>query len=162
MRIERKSRCPISAVDRDFVLNEEGECMKTFKLKTLSIIESVKDDILEHDIELLDGLIINREDEHDRWVIEAYIEQQYMDLFKRLEREREEIMLEVKITKKSNPPATFITSIIGINTIGDQMNVLFMGKIVDQRQSKIEETLRTLIQKGYQGEELLDRFKQLI
>ncbi|HLR80365.1 MAG TPA: YwpF family protein [Bacillota bacterium] len=136
--------------------------MKTFKLKTLSIIESVKDDILEHDIELLDGLIINREDEHDRWVIEAYIEQQYMDLFKRLEREREEIMLEVKITKKSNPPATFITSIIGINTIGDQMNVLFMGKIVDQRQSKIEETLRTLIQKGYQGEELLDRFKQLI
>src|SRR5699024_12551418 len=86
----------------------------------------------------------------------------FRSLFKRLEREREEIMLEVKITKKSNPPATFITSIIGINTIGDQMNVLFMGKIVDQRQSKIEETLRTLIQKGYQGEELLDRFKQLI
>ena len=29
-------------------------------------------------------------------------------LFKRLEREREEIMLEVKITKKSNPPAMII------------------------------------------------------
>ncbi|HEX6595186.1 MAG TPA: YwpF family protein [Bacillota bacterium] len=136
--------------------------MKTFKLKSLRIIESIKAEIIEHDIELLDGLIINREDEHDRWLVEAYVDQQYMDLFKRLQREREEIMIEVKITKKSNLPATFITSIIGINTIGERMNVLFMGKIVDQRKSKIEKMLRSLITKGYQGEELLEKFKQLI
>src|SRR5699024_11324326 len=95
-------------------------------------------------------------------VNKVMIENKNNNKYKRQESKKKKIILELKITKKSNPTATFITSIIGINTIDDQMNVLFMGKIVDQRQSKIEETLRTLIQKGYQGEELLDRFKQLI
>ena len=136
--------------------------MKTFKLKALRIIESVHNNIKVHNINLIDGLTINREDEQNRWVIEAYISRDYMELFKRLHKEREEIMVEANITKESNEPATFITSIIGLNEIGDQMNVLLIGTIVDRRKNKIEEMLRFLVNKGYQGEELLGKFKEML
>lgn len=136
--------------------------MKTFKLNSLAILESCEDQIKEHPIKLIDGLIINREDEDGRWLTEAYIEKKYKDLFQRLRDSHEEIMIEVKITKESNDPATFITSIIGINDIGEAINVLLIGKMVDKRQGFIEDLLSDLIAGGYQGEELLERFKELV
>ncbi|WP_284139293.1 YwpF family protein [Virgibacillus sp. LDC-1] len=136
--------------------------MKTFKLKSLKIKESVKDELFHHDIELMDGLIINREDEKNRWITEAYMDKRYYDLIHRLREERDELMIEVKITKESNSPATFISKIISINDIGEHINVLFMGTIIDQRIQNIEQMLRDLINQGYHGEELLTQFKALI
>ncbi|MFD2043923.1 YwpF-like family protein [Ornithinibacillus salinisoli] len=136
--------------------------MKTFKLQSLQIIENVADEIVKHPVPLHDGLIINREDEANRWLIEAYVEATYKDFFTELSNNNEEIMVEVVITKEDNAPATFITSIIGINDIGGHINVLFLGNIVDKQKSKIEEMLSDLIDKGYQGEELLTTFKKLI
>lgn len=138
--------------------------MKTFKLKALEVIES-KDsdkDILQYQIPLLEGLIINREDEDNQWVIEAYVDSTYNNFFTRLKETREEIMVQVKITKQSNAPATFITSIIGINDVGDNMNVLFMGTIVDKQREIVLDMLKKLIDQGYHGEDLLDEFKGLI
>jgi hypothetical protein len=136
--------------------------MKTFKLKSLEIIENQGENIHEKIIPLIDGLIINREDEENQWIIEAYVEQEHLYYFEQLREENDEIMIRVKITKESNDPAIFITSIIGLNRIGTQMNVLFKGNILDQRNSKIEQMLKTLIEEEYQGEELLAKFKQLI
>lgn len=136
--------------------------MKTFKLKCLEIIEDKNEDIILNDIPLLDGLTINREDEENTWVIEAYTEQTYMEFFKKLKKENDEVLIQVKITKESNDPATFLTSIIGINEIGSQMNVLFSGIIVDKQKSKIQEMLTTLVEEGYQGESLLEKFKELL
>src|SRR5699024_288301 len=136
--------------------------MKTFKLKSLHILEGRENEIKEHPIELLDGLIINREDEKGQWLVEAFIEQDYEELFRCLERTNEEIMIEVKITKESNDPATFITTIIGINEIGDCMNVLLIGTMVDKRKHIIEDLLRDLIADGYKGKELLERFKERV
>ena len=136
--------------------------MKTFKLKSLEIIENKDEDIYQNFIPLIDGLIINREDEDKQWVIEAYTEQSYLDYFKKLQEEKEEIMIRVKITIESNDPAIFITSIIGINEIGTQMNVLFKGVILDQRNSEIEKILKSLIDEDYHGEELLCKFKKLL
>jgi|SRR5699024_7516178 len=138
--------------------------MKTFKLKALEVIESTDSDkdILQHQIPLLEGLIINREDEKNQWVIEAYVEKEYIDFFTRLKDTRDEIMIQVKITKQSNAPATFITSIIGMNEVGDNMNVLFKGTIVDKQREIVEGMLKKLIDQGYHGEDLLDKFKGLI
>ncbi|MUK90252.1 hypothetical protein GMD78_17910 [Ornithinibacillus sp. L9] len=137
--------------------------MKTFKLQALQILENEYEELVKKSITLYDGLIINREDEQNRWVIEAYVQSDYKDYFTNLRDKNEEIMVEVVITKESNDPATFITSIIGINDIGgERINVLFMGTIIDKRKSKIEEMLRKLIDEGYQGEELLEKFKELI
>jgi len=136
--------------------------MKTFKLKALEIIEDNDQDIIGKKIPLQDGLIINREDESSTWLIEAYINESYSDYFELLREEKDKVMVQVKITKKSNAPATFITSIYDINKIGYKMNVLFLGKIIDRRKDHIHEMLNKLITKGYQGDELLAKFKELI
>lgn len=112
-------------------------------------------------IDLIDGLVINREDKYG-WLIEAYTEKKYVNYFKSIEH-LDEIMIKVKITREENDPAFFITKIIDINEISDKtINVLFQGKVVDHRKSRIEEMLQTIIEQGYQGESLLKRFKELI
>lgn len=112
-------------------------------------------------IDLIDGLVINREDKYG-WLIEAYTEKKYLDYFKSIEH-LDEIMIKVKITREENDPAFFITKIIDINEISEKtINVLFQGKVVDHRKSRIEEMLQTIIEQGYQGESLLKRFKELI
>lgn len=139
-----------------------GTEMKTFKLKSLRILQGGENEIKKHAIELVDGLIINREDEQGQWLIEAYLHQQQKPFLKAIQQADEEIMIEVKITTKSNDPVTFITKMIGLNDIGDDMNVLFLGKMVDKQKSIIEGILSELIAEGYQGEELLERFKKRI
>lgn len=106
--------------------------MKTFKLKSLIICFQSDDQFIQQDIPLIDGLIIDREDDHQQWVIEAYINQSYKNFFTLLRREQSKLILQVKITKETNDPAFFLCNIIGINDIGDNMNVLFKGTIIDQ------------------------------
>lgn len=136
--------------------------MKTFKLKTLHILDDKERDIIGKKIPLQDGLIINREDEDSTWLIEAYINKSYFDYFALLKEEKDDITIEVKITKESNAPATFITSIYDINKIGDKMNVLFLGRIIDRRKDRLKEMLNELLAEGYEGEELVSEFKKLI
>ncbi|MFC2950282.1 YwpF family protein [Virgibacillus sediminis] len=133
--------------------------MKTFKLKSLEIMKHEADDIVQDEISLLDGLIINREDAKNRWLIELYTDQSYLDFFKSLYEADEEIIVQGKITKETNQPATFIASVIAVNEISDNMNVLLMGKIVDRQKNKIDEILTLLVNEGYEGEELLRKFK---
>lgn len=133
--------------------------MKTFKLKALKIIENKDQDIVEKVIPLHDGLIIDREDDENQWVIEAYFADTYWDYFNHLKEQNAEVMIQVKITKKSNEPASFITSIIGMNDIGSRMNILFKGVIMDHPKSEIEVRLKALIEAGHQGSQLLSELK---
>lgn len=135
--------------------------MKTFKLKELVIVGNEEDEARSKEIPLFDGLVINREDSLG-WLIEAYIDKTYTDFLQSLQ-SREEIMLQVKITRKDNDPAFFITKVLAINDINEKrINVLFQGKVIDHRKSRIEEMLRMIIEEGYQGESLLKKFKELI
>lgn len=127
----------------------------------MEILEQEGEEIKKHSIELKDGLIINREDERNQWTIEAYVDHSYLSLFNRMKEIRDEIMIQVKITKESNDYATFITSIVSINEIGSDMNVLFLGTIIDRQKSKIEEMLVKLVEQGYEGKNLIKKFKEL-
>lgn len=135
--------------------------IKTFKLKGLEIMEDKDNEIARKRISLIDGLVINREDPNG-WLIEAYMEDGFKEYFDGIHGVKE-LMIQVKITRKENDPAFFITEIVSINEIGDQtINVLFKGKVVDHRKSRIEEMLKMIIEEGYQGESLLKKFKELI
>ncbi|MFZ3579659.1 YwpF-like family protein [Virgibacillus sp. DJP39] len=136
--------------------------MKTFKLYSLEFVENKGDEIFQREIPLIDGLIINREDEQNQWVIEAYMEKENQDLFHNIQQKRDTVMLQAKITKETNTPATFITSIVSINDIGEGINVIFIGTIVDQRKGIVKDMLKKLIEDGYQGESLYKKFKELI
>ncbi|WP_026570533.1 MULTISPECIES: YwpF-like family protein [Sediminibacillus] len=136
--------------------------MKTFKLISLDVLEDQHEEIRPRNIPLLDGLIINREDDQNRWLLEAYLDKSYESYFHALKEENEQVMLQGKITKESNQPATFMASITDINTIGEHINVLFLSTLVDRKKGEIERTLKTLIEEGYQGDELLDEFKDRV
>lgn len=133
--------------------------MKTFELKYLNVILNKSDEIIDHEIPLLDGLIINREDESNRWVLEALIEKKYWHFFEKLKEQKEDIIVQVKITTETNEPASLITNILSLNELEEEMNVLFMGTIIDEEKNKIEKILKELIDQGFSGEELLDKFK---
>lgn len=135
--------------------------MKTFKIKSLTIMAHEDDDIIKKEITLKDGIVINREDIHG-WLIEAFIDKNYLEYFKSIQRTKE-LMIQVKITREENDPAFFITKITSLNEINqDNINVIFEGKIVDHVKSNIEEMLKAIIEEGYQGESLLKKFKELI
>ena len=135
--------------------------MKTFKLKELEIMANDEDGIEQKKISLYDGLVINREDELG-WLIEAYIDKKYKTYLSSL-KDVNELMIQVKITREENDPAFFITKMIDLNDISeDRINVIFQGKVIDHRKSRIEEMLRMIIEEGYQGESLFRKFKELI
>lgn len=135
--------------------------MKTFKLTELKIMAHEADNIVQKEIKLKDGLIINREDEFG-WLIEAFTDRRYYEYFEKLQKTKE-LMIQVKITREENDPAFFITEITSIKKINeDKMNVIFEGKIVDHRKSRIEKMLKSILDEGYQGESLLKKFKELI
>lgn len=136
--------------------------MKTFKLVSLDILEDSEEDIIQRNIPLLDGLIINREDEDNHWVLEAYLDHGYYHYFKELRENNDSLMLQGKITKQSNQPATFMCSILELNEIGEHINVLFLGTLVDRQKGQIEKMLKSLIEEGYQGDELLSEFKERV
>lgn len=136
--------------------------MKTFKLIKLNVMKDQAEDIKKETISLIDGLIINREDENNQWLIEAYLDNQYFDLFQEYHQTKEELVLEAKITKTSNQPAVFLVKVIDINEIEGNFNVLFMGTIVDHRKDQVEQMLRKLIEEGFQGETLLEEFKKRV
>src|SRR5690625_4335965 len=92
----------------------------------------------------------------------VYNDNKYLNYFTTLKKKHDEIIIQVKITKESNSPAIFMTSIIGVNEIGSRMNVLFKGKIIDRHKDEIEEMLGSLITEGYEGEELLMEFKSIM
>lgn len=136
--------------------------MKTFKLIKLNVIHEQDEAFEKKTIPLIDGLIINREDEQNHWLIEAYVGAQQLEYFKGIHEQDEEFVLEAKISKSTNQPAYFLVKLLGLNEIGEGFNVLFLGTIVDYKKEQVEQMLQHLIEEGYQGEELLEMFKRSV
>jgi fatty acid-binding protein DegV len=133
--------------------------VKTFKLKELQIVDYESDTYQIISVPLLDGLIINREDDENQWLVEAYTENKFLELFREYKEKYDELIIHVRITTEHNELATCISSVIGVNEIGDHMNVLFLGKMADQRTTVIEQELKRFIAEGEKGEELLKKLK---
>ncbi len=129
--------------------------MKTFKLISLQII----DDSEAQDITLHDGLIINKEDERNRWLIEAYVGANYQDFFTRLLESERETPAQVVISKKENDPASFTTRVLSVKKIDGRLSVLFEG-FLKRSKNYAELLLSDLIEKGLSGEELLSEFRE--
>lgn len=132
--------------------------MKTFKLISLQVVE---DDSLV-DIDLIDGLIINQENDQNTWMLEAYVNKSYHDYFQKLHDKGEDIIVQVVITKKENSPAAFLTKIFTIKHITDQLSILFEGTLMKTNYDYAEIVLKKLIGQGLTGEELLKEFKKIL
>lgn len=129
--------------------------MKTFKLISLQV---VKDQGLM-DITLDDGLIINKEDEHNHWLIEAYIPNAFYDFFHDALLQKAELIVQVVITKKENQPAPLHVKTITVKKLHRHISVLLEGTIKNKKYNYEELLLNDLIQKGFTGADLLTEFR---
>ena len=132
--------------------------MKTFKLVSLQVVE--EEQLL--DIELVDGLIINQENDQGQWMIEAYMNKSYYDYFQKIAEQAQDLIVQVVITKKANSPAAFQTKIMTIKLLENHISILLQGKLMKTNNDYAVVVLKNLIEKDFAGRELLDEFKNIL
>ncbi|MBL4951747.1 hypothetical protein JK635_05770 [Neobacillus sp. YIM B02564] len=130
--------------------------MKTFKLFSLDVLE----DNQSVEVPLEDGLALNKEDEHNTWLLEAYTHLDLYDFFNKIYSENREIIVEAKITKRENAPAYFQTKICSLLKFEQHISVLLEGHLRRNRSDYSELLLENLLQKGLEGQALLAEFKE--
>ncbi len=130
--------------------------MKTFKLISLQVVEECG----LIDINLEDGLVINKEDKNRTWLLEAYVSGTYEPYFQELIQAGQEVPLQVVITRAENDPAYFQAKSLQMKKLsGGYLSLLFKGGI-NQANTYPEILLKALIEKGLCGQELLKEFKE--
>ncbi|KAA0565901.1 hypothetical protein F0342_04225 [Bacillus sp. CH30_1T] len=130
--------------------------MKTFKVISLQVVEN--DEL--HDFEIVDGLIINKEDGQSTWLVETYLSNEYIEFFQEAQQRKEDLEIQVVISHKANDPAAFMTTIRCIKELDEHISIMFEGKLKKQRNEYAELLLDDLVRKGYSGEELIREFRE--
>ena len=131
--------------------------MKSFRLISLQVFNS--DDELV-DIDLTEGLIINKEDERNHWILEGFIHKDNYSTLLDSIKDQERIKLQAVITKPENSPATFDTELLTIKQVEDYYSVLFEGNIISTQMGYAEMLLEHLLEKGLDTAGLLTEFKE--
>ena len=131
--------------------------MKTFKLISLQITGD--HGLIE--IALEDGLIINKEDEHRTWLLEASVSASYEDYFRSLLEDEKFLTLQLVISRIGNDPAFYYSKLFHIKKLDeDHISVLFKGQLSRSRNNYAVQVLANLIEKGLTGQELLKQFQK--
>lgn len=132
--------------------------MKSFRLISMQIVN--KDHVQE--IELEEGLIINKEDEQGTWLLEVFVDEKFIPYFEEASDENQGIVVQVVITKKENDPAAFITKLSSIKKVNGKASILLKGHLSKIRNDYPALLLQHLIDQGLNGEELLAEFKEKV
>lgn len=133
--------------------------MKTFKLRSLQIVTEEKTNM---DIQLTDGLIINKEDDNSTWIIEAFVADSHFSTVDNLLTPGKEVQVQAVITKKDNDPAAFKTVVNTLKKVDGHVIILLEGHLQKTRSKYAELLLEDLIQQGVGGDALIEQFKEKI
>lgn len=134
--------------------------MKTFKLVGLKIDEQSKE---AKNIPLLDGLVINKEDGENSWLIEALISKDFLPYFEEQKEANCKLKMFVTISKLSNAPAQISALVNTITVLDESISILFDGRLLTTRaQRHPEELLESLLDQGLSGNALMEAFKETI
>ena len=132
--------------------------MKTFKAVRFQIVDD--EQITEY--ELLDGIIINKENSGTGWLLEILISDIHYEQMKEYHDNQTLLDTRVVITRPSNDPALFDTTIKYIEQLEDKISVVFECHIYTLRQVYAERLLEQLIDEGLSGDELKTSFNRLM
>ncbi|MEK5382541.1 YwpF family protein [Niallia sp. FSL W8-0635] len=132
--------------------------MKTFKLISLQIL--AKEKLIP--IKLIDGLIINKEDDYNHWLIEVYTDFSSIDFLDEAFNKKDDLLVQAVITKKENDPAPFEVTILSIQKFGDKASIMLEGTLKRDRKDYAELLLQYLIEEGYEGNKLTTKFTELM
>ncbi len=136
--------------------------MKTFKLVDLNVERVDKEEKSIERFPLIDGLIINKEDGENHWLIEALVAKEHLSFFEQLQNSQTEAKVFVTITKKSNRPAQLTAAVKNIVKLEESIQILLYGQMVTRKQQGTETILESLVKEGYTGTKLIEAFKQNI
>lgn len=130
--------------------------MKTFTLVSLQVATR------SHlkDISLIDGLIINKENERKNWIIEVFTHSSHQSFFQKLYDDKRSFTVHAVISHRTNDPALFAVTIRSFQIMGEQMNVVMKGTLLQSRGDYAELLLKELLEDGLTGEALMQSFKQ--
>jgi hypothetical protein len=129
--------------------------MKTFKLVSLAVMEDDKG----IDVPLDHGLIINKEDEHSTWLLEAYTRDLALyDYFKKISDENRDIIVQAVITKPENDPVFLQTKISCLQHFEEHISVLLQGQLRRTTKNHSQILLTRLLEQGFAGDALLSEF----
>lgn len=128
--------------------------MKTFKLKSINIVAQSDGKIVYQPIDFIDALVIDRENDDEDWLIEIFLPGDHQEIFRKL-KAMDKFLLQVKISKKSNDPAVFITSIKSLTQIDENFNVVCQATLVERESGDIEQLFAHL------NRELVTDIKQI-
>jgi hypothetical protein len=135
--------------------------IKTFKLVGLKIEQEVEQEKTIKEIPLLDGLIVNREDGENSWLIEALIPQDLQPIFEKLSESNSKTKVFVTISKKTNAPAQIVAKVKTITPLERHLSILLDGRLLTSRPiHDPEELLRSLMGQGLSGDELIKAFTE--
>ncbi len=132
--------------------------MKTFKAVRFQIVDDKQ--ITEY--ELLDGIIINKENSGTGWLLEILISDIHYEQMKEYHDNQTLLDTRVVITRPSNDPALFDATIKYIEQLEDKISVVFECHIYTLRQVYAERLLEQLIDEGLSGDELKTSFNRLM
>lgn len=128
--------------------------MKTFKIAGFYLAGQNE----AQEIELMDGLIINREDDKHSWLIELFVHPKYEEVFRQCEKQEDELKVQVLITHPNNDPALFSARMRGLNHLEGGLSILLEGRLRQMRNEYAKQVLSDLVYKGLSGENLIDTF----
>ncbi|WP_102344826.1 YwpF family protein [Bacillus sp. Marseille-P3661] len=135
--------------------------MKTFRLCSLTIYVKTDEKTTAHEIPLEDGLIINKEDQGDHWLLEGLLSKDYKEFFDVLKEKAEPLLVEAAITSKDNRPASFVATVRETKSIEDRIQLLLDATRIIRKENFSDIILKDLIDKGITGEDLMSEFKRM-
>ncbi|KPB05684.1 YwpF family protein [Bacillus sp. CHD6a] len=132
--------------------------MKTFKLVALSLVNGEEVEQLD----LQDGLIINREYGKENWLIEALLPKSEPEKYEGFRDNEEMLHVQATISKSTNDPASFEVVVRQVAVMEDKMSILFEGELFRKNSNYHEKLLERLVREGYTGDDLVDAFKNKV
>ena len=133
--------------------------MKTFKAVRFQIV-SENSTVTEY--ELIDGVIINKENSGTGWLFEIVIYDVHHEQMDQYMAEEKLLDIRVVITRPSNDPALFDATIKHITPLKEYISVVFECHIYTLRQVYAESLLEQLVNEGLEGDELITTFNRMM
>ncbi|QPA24950.1 YwpF-like family protein [Mammaliicoccus fleurettii] len=133
--------------------------MKTFKAVRFQIV-SENSTVTEY--ELIDGIIINKENSGTGWLLEIIISDVHQEQMEQYMAEEKLLDIRVVITRPSNDPALFDATIKHITPLKESISVVFECHIYTLRQVYAESLLEQLVNEGLEGDELITTFNRMM
>lgn len=139
-----------------------GATMKTFKMLSFQLPEG--EEWRPYPIE--DGLLINQENSHNTWILEAFLPASERPVFDELLASGEVFDARAVISFPDNDPVLFRLVVTTVKEINAHVSILMKGTLVRKKRKNPVDVLRGLAAEGNVDtaavEELLEKFEDAL